>query len=101
MKLSSIQRLSGISLIIGALFLTAYAVLRPIVLPIRERTTDLTNIILNPNWVFVSTIAFIGVLLMIFGFLGVYSRIYANAGLLGLLGFIFIELAYIFQACQI
>ncbi len=101
MKLSSIQRLGGISLIAGAFLLTAYAVLRPLIMPVKEKISDITIIISNPNWVLISTISFIGVLLMVFGFAGVYSRIYANAGILGLLGFIFVELAYIFQACQL
>ena len=38
---------------------------------------------------------------MIFGFTMVYSKIYAESGLIGLLGFIFVEIAYILQACQI
>ena len=101
MKLTSIQRLGGISLIAGSLLLTAYAILRPLVLPVKEKITDITKIIQDPNWMWLSTIAFIGVLLMVLGFLGVYSRIYANSGIVGLIGFILIELAYILQACQL
>lgn len=40
-------------------------------------------------------------ILMIFGFTAVYSRMYGSAGILGFIGFVFIVLAYFFQAAAI
>lgn len=38
---------------------------------------------------------------MLFGFYIVYSRIQSKAGLLGATGFLFIEIAYLLQACKV
>jgi hypothetical protein len=40
-------------------------------------------------------------MMMIFGFVAVYSKLFAESGLTGLVGFIFIEIAYILQACKV
>lgn len=47
----------------------------------------------------VTLVALAGLVLMIFGFTAVYSRLYARSGIIGFLGFIFMQLAYLFQAC--
>ena len=101
MKLSSLQKIGGMSLIGGATLLTAYSIFFSSLLPIGEARIDMTRLILNPNWIWITTIAFIGVMLMVFGFAAVYTKIYEESGLLGILGFIFVEVAYILQACKI
>ncbi len=101
MKLSSIQRICGISLIAGAALFFVYSVFWPLLLPVSQRVSDYSRLVLDPNWEWLASAALAGVLLMIFGFAGVYSRLYSSAGIIGLLGFILLELAYIFQACQI
>ena len=101
MNFSTIQRWGGISIILGSIFLTVWAICWTTLLPARERVQDITIILLNPNWLWISILAFPGTLLMIFGFTAVYARLYDKAGVLGLIGYVFIILAYIFQAAKI
>ena len=101
MQLSALQKSGGISLILGSVFLLAYSILFPLLLPMNNMLTDFTSLVLNPNWIWITVVAFAGILLMIFGFAAVYSKLYAESGLAGLLGFICIEIAYIFQACKV
>ena len=101
MQLSTIQKLGGVSLILGSVLLLAYSILFPLLLPMSEMLTDFTLLVLNPNWLWISLVVFIGVMMMIFGFVAVYSKLFAESGLTGLVGFIFIEIAYIFQACKV
>ena len=101
MQLSTIQKLGGVSLILGSVLLLAYSILFPLLLPMSEMLTDFTLLVLNPNWLWISLVVFIGVMMMIFGFVAVYSKLFAESGLTGLVGFIFIEIAYILQACKV
>jgi len=101
MQVSTIQKFGGGSLILGSVLLLTYSVLFPLLLPMKDMVTDFTLLVLNPNWLWISVVAFAGVLMMIFGFAAVYSKLFAESGLIGLLGFIFIEIAYIFQACKV
>jgi hypothetical protein len=45
--------------------------------------------------------AFLGVMLMMSGFGAVYTRLCSQAGWTGLVGFVFVELAYLLQACKV
>ena len=101
MKLSTIQRWGGVSIIIGSILFTCWAVFRTTLLPLHERGQDISIIILNPNWIWISSLALPGTILMIFGFTAVYSRMYSSSGILGFIGYVFIVLAYLFQAAQI
>ncbi len=101
MKLSTIQKFGGVALITGSIFLTLWAIFWTTLLPVAQRAKDPSAMVLNQNWVWIATIAFIGVLLMIYGFTAVYSLIYSNSGVIGFLGFLFVVTAYILQACQI
>ncbi len=101
MKLSTLQRLGGFAIIIGAALFTAWSVLWPVLLPVQERTRDFSLMVLSPNWIWINALALPGVILMVFGFTAVYSRFYQNSGILGFLGFVFIALAYILQAAQL
>ena len=93
--------MGGTALILGSLLLTVYSIAFPALLPASEAAHDITKLVLNPHWLWIPPVAFLGVTLMMFGFAAVYSRLYAGAGLVGLLGFIFIEIAYLLQACKV
>jgi len=101
MKFSTIQRWGGIAIILGSVFLTAWAICWATLLPAHERARDVSLMILNPNWTWIASLAFPGTLFMIFGFTAAYARLYNKAGVLGLIGYVFIILAYIFQAAKI
>ncbi|MGD1044499.1 MAG: hypothetical protein ABR936_04105 [Bacteroidota bacterium] len=101
MKFSTIQRWGGIAIILGSIFLTAWAICWTTLLPVHERARDISLMILSPNWIWIASLAFPGTLFMIFGFTAVYARIHNQAGILGLIGYVFIILAYIFQVTKI
>ena len=98
MRLLFLQRLAGGALILGALLLATYAAAFPVLLPMDKMETDFAQLVLNPHWLWLAGVAFAGVLLLAAGFAGVYSRLYSTAGWIGLLGFVFLELAYLLQA---
>lgn len=97
----TLEKTGGVSLILGSLLLVAYSALFPALLPVGNGTYDYVQMVMNPNWVRLAIIAFVGVILMLIGFYAVYSRIRSNAGLIGALGFLFIEAAYLLQACKV
>ncbi|MBI3599889.1 MAG: hypothetical protein HY097_04510 [Nitrospinae bacterium] len=101
MNYLSIEKVGGVSLILGSLLLTVYAALFPILLPIGDGTYDYVQVVLNPNWIRLAIVAFVGVLSMLVGFYAVYSRLRSNAGLVGAIGFLFVEAAYVLQACKV
>jgi hypothetical protein len=95
------RKFGGASLILGSILLTVYAALFPALLPLGNGTYDYVQVVLNPNWERLAAVAFAGVLLMLVGFYAVYSRIREEAGLVGAIGFLFIEAAYLLQACKV
>jgi hypothetical protein len=101
MKLESLQKAGGVSVILGALFLAAYSVLFTLVLPVNEVRHDITAAVMSPGWTWIALVAFIGVIFMIFGLAAVYSRMFEGAGITGFIGFLVVELAYILQACKV
>jgi hypothetical protein len=101
MKYLTLEKVGGVSLILGSLLLAAYSALFPALLPIGNGTFDYVMVVLNPNWIRLAVIAFIGVILMLVGFYAVYSRIRESSGLVGAIGFLFIEAAYLLQACKV
>jgi hypothetical protein len=101
MYVPSLEKVGGISLIVGSLLLTAYAALFPVLLPIGSGTYDYVQVVLNPHWVRLAMIALIGVLLMLIGFYAVYQRVRVSSGVVGAIGFLFIEAAYLLQACKV
>lgn len=101
MQLSTLQRLAGSALIAGSVLLAVYAIAFPALLPLDRMATDFTQGVLNPHWLWLASIAFAGVLLMMAGFAGIYSRLYATAGCTDLVGFIALQLAYLLQACKV
>jgi hypothetical protein len=101
MKLSTIQKFGGLALIVGAILFAAYSVLFLSLFPVSEIQRDFARVVMSPPWIGVAAIAFAGVVLMVFGFAAVYSRIHQGAGTLGLAGFVLIEIAYLLQACKV
>jgi len=101
MKYSTIQRLGGIAIILGSVLFTAWAICWTMLLPEHDRALDLSKIILDPHWIWIASLAFPGIVLMIFGYTAVYSRLYDKAGISGFIGYIFIITAYIFQAAKV
>ena len=101
MKFLNLQRMGGIAIITGSALFTAWAVCWTLLLPVNERSRDVSVMIQNPNWIWIASLAFAGIILMIFGFTAAYGRIYASSGISGFLGYIFIITAYIFQAAKV
>lgn len=101
MKLSTLQKFGGISLVLGSLLLVLYAIAFQVLLPMKQLFIDYSAVVNNANWVWIAFVAFIGVIFMIFGFLAVYSRLYAESGWIGFVGFLLVELAYFMQACKV
>jgi hypothetical protein len=101
MNTISLEKAGGASLILGSFLLAAYSALFPALLPLGNGTFDYVQMVLNPNWTRLAAIAFVGVILMLIGFYAVYSRIRTSAGLVGAIGFLFIEAAYLLQACKV
>ena len=97
MKLCTIQKIGGISIIVGSILLTIWTILYVSILPIDKIKVDFSILISNSNWCWIISLAFIATLLMIFGFTAVYSRMYESAGIIGFVGYIFVILAYIIQ----
>jgi len=100
-KLATLQKLGGIALIAGSALFAAYSVLLPALLPVAEARRDLTLLVQTPWWTWLALVALAGISLMLFGFAAVYVRIYARSGALGLLGFVFVELAYVLQGAKV
>jgi hypothetical protein len=101
MNYLTLEKVGGASLILGSLLLAAYSALFPVLLPLGNSSYDYVMVVLNPNWVRLAVMAFAGVLLMLIGFYAVYSRIRSTAGMVGAIGFLFIEAAYLLQACKV
>ncbi len=101
MNLKALQKFGGVSIILGALLFMVYAVCFNLFLPVEEGLKDFSLLINSPHWIWICSIAFPGIILMIFGFTAIYSRMYDRAGWIGFIGYIFITLAYIFQTAML
>jgi hypothetical protein len=95
------EKLGGLALILGSFLLTAYSALVAILLPFGDPSRSFVDVVLNPNWVWLAIVAFISVLLMLAGFGAVYARLRPTAGAIGEVGYLFIQAAYLLQACKI
>jgi hypothetical protein len=93
-------KIGGISLIIGSILFALYSLMFPILLPINNNY-DAARVALDPYWIPLAITVFIGILMQIGGFYSVYSRIRTKSGAAGTVGFLFIETAYILQACKV
>ncbi|NOV29481.1 hypothetical protein [Methylomonas sp. ZR1] len=95
------EKLGGIAIILGSLLLSAYAVLFPILLPLGTGTFDYAEMVRNSAWVPLALVAFVGVLALLVGFYAVYAKMRDTAGVQGAVGFLFVEAAYLLQACKV
>ena len=100
MKLSTLQKFGGFSLIAGSALLTVYSVCFSL-LPVNGVHRDPVTAINDPNWVWLAVVVFIGVIFMMFGFMAVYSKMHEETGVTGFLGFIVVEIAYLLQAAKV
>jgi hypothetical protein len=101
MKTSTIQKVCGVSLIIGALLLAVYSISFSLLLPLKIIRQDMAAAVLNPSWIPIAFTAFLGLVFLMFGLGAVYSRIAEDSGITGLLGFVIVELAYLLQAGKV
>jgi 1,4-dihydroxy-2-naphthoate octaprenyltransferase len=101
MTISTLRKLGGTALMLGSLLLTAYSACFYFILPITDVRRDMTLAVLNPNWIWIAALALFGVILMIFGFTAVYSKLHEGSGASGLLGYIFVVVAYLIQASKV
>jgi hypothetical protein len=92
------NRRGGVSLILGSLLLAVYALLFAVLLPLGSPYHEL---VVNRSWRPLALAALIAVLLLIGGFYAAYQRMKTSAGAIGAIGFAFVEVAYIFQACRL
>ncbi len=101
MTLISIQRTAAFALISGSLLLAAYAAAFPALLPMDRMSSDFSQLVRSPHWSWIASSAFAGVVLSAAGFAGVYSRLWDTSGVPGFMGFLFLEAAYLLQACKV
>jgi len=101
MKLKSLQKLAALAIVVGAGLLTAWTVCWSLLLPRLDQVKDFTLVASHPNWLWISTLSLFGLLLLLFGFIGAYSRIYDRAGSIGLVGFISLVSAYLIQLSKV
>ena len=92
------DRAGGVSLILGSLLLAVYALLFAALLPLGAPYHQL---VVDPSWRPLAFTALTGVLLLLGGFYAAYERMKATAGAIGAIGFAFVTVAYIFQACRL
>ena len=90
--------MGGLSLILGSSLLAVYAILFAVLLPVGAPYDQL---VVAPSWRPLALTALVGVLLLIGGFYAVYAKMRSTAGTIGAIGFAFVEIAYILQACRI
>src|SRR5664279_767679 len=101
MELRTLQRICGIALGLGAVLIATYSILFSVLFPTDVFVHDLGAAVVQPAWTALGLTAHVAVVLMMIGFGGVYTRMARNSGLLGFVGFIVIELAYLLQAAKV
>ena len=97
----TLNQTGGIALILGAILFALYSSLFFVLLPIGSGNFDLAAAVMDPDWLRLTITAFLGILLMLYGFYAVYARLQNSSGGLGATGFLLIELAYLLQACKV
>ena len=63
MQSTSFDKLGGIALIVGSVLFVTYSAPFSILLPIGSGAYDYVLVVLNPNWVRLALVAFLGILL--------------------------------------
>lgn len=98
---SWIEKIGGLAIILGAVLFAAYAGLFTVLLPIEHGQYDMAQLANHPNWIRLAITALLGIVLMLTGYYFVYQRIRSSSGVVGALGFWFVEVAYLLQACKV
>jgi len=92
-----IKKSGGFALIAGGSLLFAWAILAQILIPLKEAESNFIALVKDEQWIFVASIAFVGILLIIFGLFFSYIFFRTKGGILGFLGFTLAITALIFQ----
>lgn len=101
MQQSFVERSGGLAIMLGAILFALYSSLFTVLLPIHRGGYDFVQVVLNPNWTRLAFLALVGIVLMMMGFYAVYARLRTDGGMIAALGFLFIEVAYLLQACKV
>jgi hypothetical protein len=101
METLSVQRFCAVALAVGAVLIAAYSIAFAALFPRDALLLDLGAAVVTPAWRTLALTALVAVLLLMIGFGGVYSRMARTGGVLGLAGFLTLELAYFFQAAKV
>ena len=75
MQQTSGDKTGGMAIITGSILLTIYSALFTVVLPIHRGAYDFVQVVQNPNWTRLASVALFGVLLMMI----VYDRLRASS----------------------
>jgi hypothetical protein len=101
MSSSLLDRSGGAAIALGAVLFAVYASLFSVLLPLGHGEMDFAQVVRDPNWVRLALAALTGILLMLYGFYAVYDRLRGEGGVIAAVGFLFVELAYLMQACKV
>jgi hypothetical protein len=101
METKALQRFCAIALGLGAILIAVYSIAFSVLFPVEGLMHDLGPMVLRPAWFALGFTAFVAILLMMIGFGGAYSTMAPRSGVLGLVGFLTIELAYLLQAAKV
>lgn len=101
METRSVQRFCAVALAAGAVLVAAYSIAFAALFPRDALLRDFGAAVVTPAWRTLALTALVAVLLLMIGFGGVYSRMARTSGVLGLTGFLTLELAYFFQAAKV
>jgi len=101
MSSSLLGKTGGVAIVLGALLFALYSILFIVLLPLDQVSNDFARVVRDPDWVRLAFTALLGILLMLYGFYAAYDRLRTDGGMLAALGFLFVELAYLLQACKV
>lgn len=88
-------------MIVGAILFAIYSISWLVLFSPKRTAGDFVAVVTGKDWIVVASIAMVALILMMFAFGALYSRICASSGVVGLAGFVFVELAYLLQACKV
>jgi hypothetical protein len=95
----SYERLGSVFVALGSTLLACYAVLFSLLLPIGNGVFDYPRLVVSPHWRPIALLAFLGVVSILAGLDGVYSRMRATVGIAGAIGLLVTKVALLLQAC--
>jgi hypothetical protein len=101
MKHAFLQKAGGIAVIAGGILLAVYAICFFTVLPFKTLGTNFVGAVQHAAWIPIVFTAFVALILLIFGFAALYSHICEEAGWVGFIGFVLLEVAYMVQFAKV